>query len=448
MRRHRAARRRLGARLLTASLVAPTCLLLASCRSDVGDAAAPRNILLLSIDTLRADHLGCYGYARDTSPNLDALAARGVLFEQVVSPAPWTMPAHASLLSGVYPRHHGVRAFGQPLPARLSTLASALGAAGYRTAAVVNFAPLAPLVESFEESWTVRPGQGDAEAVFEIASRWLAQEPSPFFLFLHVYDVHLPHPPRSPFLEPYDGVVTGGALQVQAFRRGELALDADDARHLRDLYDGEIRRLDEKLGRFLEALERDGRLERTLVAVVADHGEEFFEHGSLGHGHSLHPELLRVPLILAGPTLPRGLRVQAPVSLLDTAPTLLTLVGVPPLTGSDGVDLSSHWGAPDGARPLFSETNHWLGNRDRNLRRAVRRGRYALHYDALSASYALFDLREDPFEEVDVSARHPRVTAELRRLLEPTIPARRRAPAPAVPPELTEELRQLGYGPE
>jgi arylsulfatase A-like enzyme len=446
MRCHRAAWRRSGASLLTA------CLVLAGCRGDEGSAPPPRNILLLSIDTLRADHLGCYGYARHTSPNLDALAARGVLFEQVVAPAPWTMPSHASLLTGVYPRHHGVRAFGQALPARLSTLASALHAAGYHTAAVVNFAALDSLVESFEQSWTVRPGQGDAPAVFEIAARWLEQEPSPFFLFLHVYDVHPPHPPRSPFLEPYDGIVNGSATQIQAFRRGRLELDADDARRLRDLYDAEILRLDEQLGRFLAGLERDGHLEDTLLAVVADHGEEFFEHGSLGHGHTLHPELLRVPVILVGPTLPHGLRVDDPVSLLDTAPTLLAVVGAPPLPAIDGIDLSPHWRTPGRpprvARPLFSEANHWLGNRDRNLRRAVRRGRYALHYGALSASYALFDLREDPLEKVDVAARHPRVTAELRRLLEPTIPARRRPPARAVPEELVEQLEELGYLPE
>lgn len=442
MRCRRAARQRSGASLLT------VCLLLAGCPGDQGAVSAPRNILLLSIDTLRADHLGCYGYARDTSPNLDALAARGVRFDQVVAPAPWTMPSHASLLSGVYPRRHGVRAFGQALPARIPTLASAFRAAGYQTAAVVNFAAMRPLVESFDRAWTVRPGQGDAEAVFAIAAEWLEQDPSPFFLFLHVYDVHPPHPPRSPFLEPYDGIVNGSATQIQAFRRGRLALGADDARHLRDLYDGEIRRLDEQLGRFLERLERDGRLGDTLLAVVADHGEEFFEHGSLGHGHTLHQELLRVPLILAGPALPQGLRIDTPVSLLDTAPTLLALVGAPPLPGIDGIDLSPQWrspGGPSAGRPLFSETNHWLGNRDRDLRRAVRRGPYTLLYDALSASYSLFDLREDPLERVDLAAQRPRVTAALRRVLEPTIPARRRAPAPPVPEELVEELGELGY---
>jgi len=227
-------------------------------------------------------------------------------------------------------------------------------------------------------------------------------------------------------------------------------LGPDDARHLRNLYDAELRQQDARLGRLLDGLEQGGHLDDTIVVLVADHGEEFFEHGGLGHARSLHQELTRVPMLLAGPGLPSGTRVEAPVSLIDLVPTLLELAGAPPLSGVNGVDLSRYWREPEAEppkRPLYSAANHWIGNRGRHFKRAVRDGRYALHYDSDGAAYALFDVSTDPGEKQDLAASRPELLATLRQLLAPRIPRGQPAttPAPAVPEELVEELGELGY---
>lgn len=410
------------------------------------------NILLISLDTTRADHLGCYGYARDTSPHLDRLASEGVLFEHAVAAAPWTIPSHASMLTGLYARRHWVHGLGQAMPPRLETLAARLAADGYATAAVVNVQILRNLLVGFDRTFVVEARKGRSEEVFEIASSWLASAPSPFFLFLHVYDAHPPYAPdpefAALFAEPYQGVATGSAVQLQRVRRGRLELGPDDARYLRNLYDGEIRQLDAALGGFLQRLEGAGQLDGTVIAVVSDHGEEFYEHGGFGHGHTLHQELVRVPFILSGGGLPRGVRIAAPVSLVDLAPTLLALAGAAALQGVDGVDLAPHWrrdGGPASEAPIYSEADVWLGNKDRNFRRALRSGRYTLHYDGASRSYALYDLDDDPGETVDLSLRRPEVVDRLRPLLAPYIPVKRRPPPPPPPDEMVENLKALGY---
>jgi arylsulfatase A-like enzyme len=410
------------------------------------------NLLLISLDTTRADHLGCYGYARDTSPHLDRLASEGVLFEHAVAPAPWTIPSHASMLTGLYARRHRVHGFAQAMPPRIETAAALLAADGYATAAVVNFAALGNLLVGFDRSWIVPPDQGRSEDVFEIASSWLASEPAPFFLFLHVYDAHPPYAPAPEFAalfaEPYQGVATGSAVQLQRVRRGRLVLGPDDARHLSNLYDGEIRQLDAALGGFLQRLEEAGHLDGTVIAVVSDHGEEFYEHGGFGHGHTLHQELVRVPFILSGGGLPHGVRIAAPVSLVDLAPTLLALAGSAAPQGVDGVDLSPHWlgdAGPVSEAPIYSEADVWLGNKERNFRRALRSGRHTLHYDSTSGSYALYDLEHDSGETVDLLPRHPEVVDRLRPLLAPYIPVKRRPPPPPPPEEMIESLKALGY---
>ncbi|MDJ0852804.1 MAG: sulfatase [Myxococcota bacterium] len=418
---------------------------------EPGGAAGPPSFLLLSLDTTRADHLGCYGYARDTSPRLDRLAAEGVLFEHAVAPAPWTVPSHASLLTGLAVKRHRMHGFQQTLPRRIDTVATRLADAGWATAAFVNFEPLRGMLGGFARTEVVPPEEGGARDVFARARRWLASVQEPFFLFLHVYDAHPPFAPAAeyaaPFAEPYDGPANGSAIQLQRYRRGRLDLGPDDARHLRNLYDGELRQLDAAVGAFLAGLREAGHLERTVVAVISDHGEEFHDHGSLGHGHTLHQELVRVPFLLAGPGLPAGVRIAEPVSLVDVAPTFLALAGAPPLPGADGVDLSPLWTdgrAPRRAAPIVSEADVWLGNEGRNFRRALRSGPFTLHYDGASAAWSLYDLETDAKEEHDLASRRPEVVERLRPLLEPYLP-RKRVVAPPPPPEMVESLKALGY---
>jgi len=410
------------------------------------------NILLISLDTVRADHLGCYGYARDTSPQIDRLASEGVLFEHAVASAPWTIPSHASLLTGLYARRHRIHLAGQSLPAHFETLATRLVADGYATAAAVNVGILENLLVGFDRSWIVPAREGHSDDVFELVSSWLASASLPYFVFLHVYDAHTPYAPDPEFAalfeEPYDGVASGSVGEVRRLMLGELELGPDDARHMRNLYDGEIRQLDASLGSFLERLGTAGHLDRTIVALVSDHGEEFYDHGGFGHGHTLYQELVRVPFILSGPGIPRGVRVATPVSLVGVAATLLALAGSPPLEGVDGADLSPHWlrpAVPLRAAPAYSEADFWLGNKERNFRRSVRSGRYTLHYDAKSAQYTLYDLEQDPTQAADLSSRRPGVMDRLRSLLADYVPAGLGPPPTPPSEEMVESMKALGY---
>jgi len=419
---------------------------------------APRNVLLVSIDTLRADRLGSYGYARDTSPTLDRLAARGTLFENASAPSGWTVPSHASLLTGLYSRSHGMRFGGDRLARGVVTLAETLSRRGFATGAIVNVLLLAHGngfergFESFHHVPAASSPAGAADVVNRHALEWIAgRGEEPWFLFLHYYDVHSDYDPlpqyRELFEEPYAGGLDGSTAQLKQVRLGERSASPADARHLVDLYDAGVRQLDAALGRLMEGLEERGALARTLVGVTSDHGEEFMEHGDVLHGRTLYQELVHVPLILAGPGVARGERVTTPVSLVDVAPTLTALLGVPAHGEFEGVSLfppRSVVAAAD--RPLFFETDHWLGRRGANFRRAVRRGDQKLHFDRLSRRFELYDLAADPGELEDLAAARPELVARLQADLEPYLQQPGPAGAGDAPsPELLEKLRELGY---
>lgn len=318
-----------------AGLSAVAALLLASCagRSPSGP-PKPEIVILISIDTLRADHLGCYGYPRKTSPYLDRLASEGTLFEDAMTPAPWTLPAHASLLTGLYPSRHGVKGFGHYLPAKIDTLAQLLHRQGYVTAAVVNSHLLTSrsgLDRGFREFVyleEVVPQREPTKGIIDQATSWLGRfREQKLFLFVHTYDVHSDYKAEEryerEFVRPYVGRADGTSRQLMAFREGKAALGRGDASHLIDLYDAGIRQTDDELLRLTDYLRASGLLERTLLVITSDHGEESFEHGGVLHGKTQYQEVVKVPLILRGPGIPKGRRVAAPVSLLDVMPTLL-----------------------------------------------------------------------------------------------------------------------------
>lgn len=387
---------------------------------------APEVLLLVSIDTLRADHLGVYGYPRPTSPAIDAWAAGGTLFEDVTSPSPWTLPAHASMLTGLYPSRHGLKELDRQLPGGARTVAEILAAAGWATAAVVNSQHLGPrfgLARGFAEHVYLEERMDQREptrALVDLALDVLARHrEGRLFLFLHTYDVHsdyrsLPEH-EAPFLGDYAGPVDGSTGQLIAFRKGELALGPADAARLVDLYDAGIRQVDAEFARLLEGVARSGRGDRTTLVLVSDHGEEFLEHGGVLHGRTHFQELLRVPLVIRGPGVPAARRVTPPVSLADVAPTLLALAGVAPPAGLDGIDLSPTWKRRGGApapRLLFAEADH--NNALPDILRTVRDGRHKLTLDRLDRTSRLFDLRQDPGERTDLAGRDPRTTARLR----------------------------------
>jgi choline-sulfatase len=339
-------------------LVAAAAAVAGGCRAPgqgaaaarTGPAGGPLNLLLVTLDTVRSDHLGCYGDAAAETPHLDALARQGVRFARASSPVPLTLPSHTTILTGLLPPHHGTRNNGTaPLAAGIPTLATVLAGAGYRTAAFVaafvldhrfgldrGFAVYDDEIERPADTSWLLEAQRPGDQVVDRALGWLAAADSrPFFLWVHLYDAHAPYNPPSPYRE----------------------------RHPGRPYDGAIAFDDAQVGRLLAALASRGLDDRTVVAIAADHGESLGEHGELTHGLLLYEPVLSVPLLLRAPGL-AARRVDAPVSLVDLAPSLAGLLRqpLPPPPGGalDGRDLSA--ALLDGREPppaeLYAETRY------------------------------------------------------------------------------------------
>jgi len=343
------------------------------------------------------------------------------------------------------------------LPKGVTTLAEILSGYGLETVAVVNSHMLTDrygLDQGFETFEYVNeyPSKAEPSQVESLAIRWLkGSRGRPFFLFLHFYDVHsdyvsLPQYEKM-FVRAPSSTIDGTTTQLLGFRNSESEVKKADREHLLDLYDAGIRQLDDGLGRILHVLEERGLLEETLIIVTSDHGEEFFEHGDVLHGRTHFQEVIRVPLIMRGPGVPRGERVGAMVSLLDVAPTVLAALGIPPPEGLDGIDLRRFWRDPGAAAPdrlLYTEADH--NNSGPDVRRSVRDARFTLHLDRTTDAWALYDLEEDPHEQVDVLPRHAATGALLRNELEGFMVDE--ATGEAIGPLSEEEkqrLRALGY---
>jgi arylsulfatase A-like enzyme len=421
--------------------------------------AGPPNLLIISIDTLRADHVGSYGYGRKTTPALDRLAREGVLFENAVANSPWTLPSHASLFTGLYPRSHGLKSLDARLREDIPTLAERLRAEGYATCALYNSLYLRPhsgLLRGFAEHQyfpervndeRVRSGSSQVDRAID----WLGQpRDRPFFLFLHNYDVHTKYDPSPSYLEmfarPYDGGIQGTLNELRSFREGERTLDEADLNRLIDLYDAGIRELDDQLGRLLDHLDMSGLAATTYVVVVSDHGEEFLDHGDVLHGRTMYEELLRVPLIVRGPGAPAGRRVGELAQLNDLFPTLLSLAGVEAGVPVEGVDLSPAWmgGSLDHQRMAYAEADHY--NEEDDIKRMVRRGARKLIYDRLTRTPELYALDRDPLERKNIARENPGLVTELMGSLHEYVAGGRgEAERSPFDREQIEMLRGLGY---
>jgi choline-sulfatase len=368
----------------------------------------PPNILLITLDTTRADHLGAYGDREARTPNLDRLASQGVVFEHAVAAAPITLPAHASLFTGVYPFRHGVRNNGNfTLDDRIPTLATALRAGGYRTAAFVSAFVLDRrygLARGFEEYDDRVRLERRGDRTVAAATEWLNAHGAggaPFLIWVHLYDPHDPYDPPPPFREAF----------------------ADRP------YDGEIAFADFAVGAIVGRLNTLGLGSSTIVAVVGDHGESLGEHDEATHSMFVYESVLRVPLILAWPDhLPAGRRVPALVRAIDLAPTLLDVAGQPPLAGAQGKSLAAMLnaaGAPSksslsGAiggdvESAYSETYFPLFYMNWSPLRSIEDGRWKF-IDAPAPE--LYDLATDPRESANLAEREPARAAALRRALD------------------------------
>jgi len=455
-----------AAGLLAAAALISAALLFA--RSDshtpiAPRADAPRLVVLVTIDALRADHLGVYGYARPTSPNIDAFARESIVIEDAIAQAPYTKASVASLFTGLYPTAHktytvsatvadamdgdveGRLPTTDVLPSSVTTLAEALKACGYRTAA---FATNPFLVDDFGFAQgfdTFEFIGGDdfapAEQVLTRALNTIAAHARPLFVWVHLMEPHSPYKPEERFRRALPPILPARPIPADVSVPPYLAeRRSGDLRVYQSLYDAEIRSVDAALGSFFDALRQRAAWNNTAIVLTSDHGEQFLEHGELEHSTALYDELIRVPLIVRVPGLePRYVAAQA--QLVDVMPTLLGVVGAPPLVGLHGQDLQPLLrGGRLPAEPAFAER---VGEQY-----AVRTREWKL-IAGPGTSRELYALTRDPGEQQSLA--HPRRIAEmesiLARLMATAVKTASRITGETTPVDTTtrQKLEALGY---
>ncbi len=435
-----------------------------------GPAGAPRhgrdrpNVLVYLIDTLRADHLGCYGYPRETSPRIDRFAAEAIVFTAAEAQTSWTRPAVASLFTGLNPQVHGTNDRRDGLPPDVAVMAEAFRGLGYATAAVstnrnvsrnFGFDRGFDTFVSLKEQTDTREIHQLSDRVNEEALAWLDSRPAdaPFFLYLHTTDPHAPYEPRSPYRERFAGAAEGLAASpretLDALQEGRLEPTPELREALIGLYDAEIAFNDASFGELLDELARRELVDSTLIVLLSDHGEEFNDHGRWSHGRTLFQEQLRVPLIVRLPGgVAGGRRIDEPARQIDLLPTLLDYLGAAAPPGVQGRSLRQ-WLA--GGRAPASEPvpSFALLDLDRQGLHSVRiRDRKLLHHQNPSgqAVFQLYDLERDPAEtrnlvyEEGVWASYLLSLLESTRLWRPLA-----APQVELDAELRATLRALGY---
>jgi arylsulfatase A-like enzyme len=449
---------------------------LAGCGQAPPPAAPPqppaRSVLLLVVDTLPVDTLGCYGNPRDTSPVIDALADRGMLCERVYAPSNWTVPSTASLLTSLYPTEHGAVLGGDMRhlskshkPSRLEddavTLAEVATRNGMRTAL---FSANPYLAAGMKQGYQTRevermPGRD----LTDLALAWLGElEENRFVLHLQYMDLHIPVEPPAPFATMFapDGAdMSDPALKTWSFGRGEDAvgpLFEDYRRRRLALHDGAMRFIDTEVGRILDLLASRGWLQDTLMVVTSDHGEEFWQHArfgfelgndprdlyGIGHGHAMFEEVVRVPLILAGPRVPSGVRVDSLLSLVDVAPTVLSILDIDVPATMRGRSLVTAADDRDDGRALLIESPAYGPDAT-----AIVFGRHKLVVRADGVEL-LFDLERDPDERTNLITTSPETANAMRRRLH-DLTSQLIAAGEGQPIDMDEaaeeQLRALGY---
>jgi len=423
--------------------------------------AKARNVLLVSIDSLRADRLGCHGNPRAVSPTLDRLAAEGVRFERAMSPTSWTLPAHVTLLSGQSQRTHQVITTADRISSRTELLAEVFSRQGYETVGFYSGPFLHPAygfdrgmgayASCLSESTTGLQGKAAWKSshrdrtnacVEEAFAAWVGRRSGrPFFAFVHLWDVHFDYIPPEPYASMFDPTYEG-PLDGRDIAGHGFPLDAAprDLAHLLALYDGELRYTDATIERLLAALQSKKLLGETLVVVTSDHGEEFLEHGGKTHQRTLWDEVLHVPLIFWSPGhLPEGQRVSEAVSLADVAPTIAELAGFEGPSRAEGRSLVTLIrGAGGTAAPVFAAL--YAAGVPRLKLVSLRAGDTKLIHDPRSGSWMEFDLARDPGEREPLEVGND----ELRALLASYLAGESRAlagrdrgpPGGATPPGL------------
>jgi arylsulfatase A-like enzyme len=440
--------------------------------------ARARRVILISIDTLRADHLGCYGYRKNTTPHADALAADGALFTDAYAPSSWTLPSHVSLLTSLSCFRHGVNLDTDRMEETLPTLADVLRSEGFLCAAVTGGGFLSPVFgfskgfDVYKQAETSLWTSDAAGQVSSAAADWIeANKDRDFFLFVHTYQPHDPYIPPAPYDTKFQDAPTslkminlGGHLGGP---RGIFKpLPEAERRAIVGLYDGEVGYTDAALvGALTAKLKALGLYDDTLIVLTSDHGEEFYEHGIWLHGHSLYDESLKVPLIIKFPGSKfRRKRIGSVVRLVDVMPTVMEAFGIK--AGEFDIDgrglLDVLRGREKKDRAVLAHLAGGVLNNSVPARTSLTDGRTKVilnrPYDAASAGFFLFpppavpeveayDLAADPGERTDVAARKAQAAGRLVVLMR-ELESKGRAPTghkTEIDVETEEKLRALGY---
>jgi arylsulfatase A-like enzyme len=393
------------------------------------------NVLFITIDTLRADHLHSYGYTRISTPNLDRLAAEGARFSQAYSQFPQTNPSHASMFTGNYAATHGMRVHGldQVLPT-VPTLAEVLEGEGYNTGAVYSWPSFDPEFSNldrgfrtYQKAYFPVPGKenehiwrqmaGRADVTTDLALEWLSRAwAEPFFLWVHYQDPHYPFAPPPPYDTMYDptcsNCLDGGYGTIDLVANGQRISDRD-IEHVIALYDGAISFTDREIGRLVNGLQLAGLEDETIIIITGDHGESFGENNRWLHPFILYNTTLRVPLIMRyPPTIPQGTVVNSVVRSIDIMPTVLETLNVSPPRKMDGASLSPliSGRANQEQRASFAEVpDHTIIS--------IVEGRWKLIRDNRYSYLELYDLLADPAELNNVAQAYPATTVELEQKL-------------------------------
>lgn len=443
-------------------------LVLLTALAGCGEPSRRPSFVLIVVDTLRADALGCGGNPDAATPSLDALAASGLQFRTCVSQAPWTLPATATILTGRIPSAHGANRLQRAVAPGVPLLAENLRSSSYRTGAFVanHFLQerygLQRGFDHFDETQIGDETAVTSEALTTAALDWVRSDTKPFFLFVFYMDPHyayMSHPGFTPPAGDYAGAVTPGR-DIWELREMAPELGPADAARLRDLYRGEVRATDRAIGRLLDGLVETGEGRNAFVLFTADHGEELLERDWIGHTRDLHRELLDVPFFVSGSRWIRPELREDPAMLIDVFPTVLQCLGLAP-TRIPGRGLVQ---GDRGERPLYAEVSYDPqaippqddAGRERDRLRELRKianskslqlGDWKAIRNGLTGAWELYDLGADPGETSDVAAAHPE---ELERL-ESALPEPGAFDVPegeataGMSEEDRERLRGLGY---
>lgn len=416
------------------------------------------NVILVSIDTLRRDHLGTYGYKKDTSPFLDSLASEAVVFENAIAQAPYTVTSHITMMTSLWPSVHQIltHEYQDRLSTSWLTLPQILKARGYQTAGFTGGGQVSA-VYGFDRGMDIYDFEGEkSEVIFPKAMEWIAKtRGNPFFLFLHTYDVHMPYAPPPPYDRIFDPEYSGTITEwtEESVRISEPAL----YNRILDLYDGEIRYVDAQIQRVVQFLKEEGLYENTILIVTSDHGEEFMEHGMMAcHAHTLYNELLFVPLIIKFPKGQwAGRRISNSVALNDLMPTVLDFIDIPFPPHAQGETLLDYLEGnvkTSAQRPIFSER---IVLRDDPRTEIAVQTLSEKYYQRLGLPGEYYDLMNDSVEKHSLSESQRKKVSALEKGIQEYLSANGKLAKLAIETrggrrqemdkKTVEKLKALGY---